>query len=410
MPKLAKALSALEVGRITAAGVHAVGHVSGLQLSVSLTGARSWLLRATVGVKRREIGLGAFPQVKLAEAVQKAREARDKIAAGTDPVEEKRAAAERLKAEQLARRDFSWCVTEFLKTKTEWRNAKHRAQWHSTLDAYAGPVIGSMDVRLIDTPHIQAILSPIWATKHETATRLRGRIEQVLDWATVSKHREGLNPARWRGHLDVLMGRSTVKPVHMRSVPYAEIGALIPRLIATQGMGALALRFAILCASRSGEVRGMLWSEVDMVTGLWTIPAGRMKAKREHVVPMPRQAVELLRSLPKMSGSELVFWGPSGKALSDMTLSAVLRRLGVDATVHGFRSTFRMWAAERTNYPREVAEAALAHVNGDRVEAAYQRGSFMSKRKEMMAGWADFCDQPPVADGGAQIISIRAAA
>lgn len=410
MPKLAKQLSALEVGRINAAGVHAVGHVAGLKLHVSETGARSWLLRATVGVKRREIGLGAFPQVKLAEAVQKARETRDKISAGTDPVAEKRASAERLKAEQLARKDFEWCVAGFLKTKTKWRNAKHRAQWQSTLDTYASPVIGSMDVRLIDTQHIQDILNPIWATKHETATRLRGRIEQVLDWATVGKHREGLNPARWQGHLKVLMGESTVKPVHMKSVPYAEIGALMPRLIAVEGMGALALRFAILCASRSGEVRGMTWGEVDLATGVWTVPADRMKAGREHVVPLPRQAVELLRGLPKMSGSEFVFWGRSGKALSDMTLIAVLRRLGVDATVHGFRSTFRMWAGERTNFPGEVAEAALAHVNANRVEAAYQRGSFMSKRRELMQGWSDYCDQPPVADGGAQIISIRAAA
>jgi integrase len=268
-----------------------------------------------------------------------------------------------------------------------------------------------MDVRLIDTSHIVSILSPIWATKTETAKRLRGRIEQVLNWATVSEHREGLNPARWRGHLDVLMGKTTVKPVHMKSVPYSAIGALIPRLISAEGMGVLALRFAILCASRSGEVRGMRWSEVNLTTGVWTIPAERMKAKREHLVPLSTQAIELLRSLPTTSGSELVFWGQSGKALSDMTLSAVLRRLDVDATVHGFRSTFRMWAAERTNFPREVAEAALAHVNAVRVEAAYQRGSFLPKRKDLMQAWADFCDQPVAAtDGGAQVISIRAAA
>lgn len=416
MPKLAKALSALEVGRITAPGVHAVGHVAGLQLHVSETGARSWLLRASVGAKRREIGLGAFPQVKLAEAIQKARDTRDKIAAGTDPVAEKREAAERLKAEQLAKRDFSWCVGEFIKAKqTEWRNPKHRAQWQSTLDAYAGPIIGSMDVRLIDTPHVLAVLSPIWTTKTETATRLRGRIEQVLDWATVAKHRkEGPNPARWRGHLDKLLAKpkKIAKVEHMKSVPYAEIGALIPRLKSAEGMGAKALRFAILCASRSGEVRGMKWSEVDLASGVWSIPAERMKAKREHVVPLSAQAIELLKGLPKMSGSDIVFWGQSGKPMSDMSLSAVLRRLGIDATVHGFRSTFRVWAAERTNYPREVAEAALAHVNADKVEAAYLRSSFMQKRKELMQAWADYCDLPPVADSadGAEIIPLRATA
>ena len=418
MPKLAKALSALEVSRLTAAGVYAVGHVAGLQLNVSETGARAWLLRATVGGKRREIGLGAYPGVTLAGALEKARACRVQIASGVDPLAEKKAKVERLREAQRRAKTFKWCAEQYLKTVAgTFRNKKHEAQWSTTLETYAYPKLGELDVASIQTGHVLEALQSIWLEKYETASRVRGRIERVFNWATALGYRSGENPAAWKNNLDATLAKpkaiKAVRPIqHHASMDYQQIGAFMPRLEAMEGMGARALRFLIYCASRSGEVRGMKWGEVDLASGVWTIPKGRMKAGVAHSVPLSDKALELLATVPKLEGCDLVFWNSNGNALSDMTLTAVLRRMELsDITVHGFRSTFRTWAAERTSFPREVAEAALAHKNTDAVEAAYQRSDFAEKRAQLMQMWTDFVHTQP-ADGATvvELLARRSAA
>lgn len=359
--------------------------------------------------KRREFGLGSFPEVTLAMAHQKARDLKDKLAQGVDPVQEKQEAARRLLATKFTNKTFTeCCVAYVLAHGPTWRNAKHRQQWENTLASYAAPIIGQLPIDAVDTAGVMAVLQPIWSTKTETATRLRGRIEQVLDWATVQKMRQGENPARWKGHLDKLLPKpSKVAQVeHHKALAYTELGAFILKLLEVAGMGAQALRFTIYTAGRSGEIRGARWSEIDLDAGVWTVPADRMKAHREHRVPLSAEALELLKSIPRLDGTDVVFWGPSGRELSDMSLSAVLRRMGMDVTVHGFRSTFRVWAAERTAFPREIAEAALAHTNGDKVEAAYLRSDHFEKRRHLMDLWAKFCHTPV---SSAQVVSIAEA-
>jgi integrase len=276
-----------------------------------------------------------------------------------------------------------------------WRNAKHAQQWRNTLASYAYPKIGALMVRNVELAHILAVLEPIWAERTETATRLRGRIEQVLDWATARGYRDGLNPARWRGHLDKLLARPSKVAVteHHAALPFIEVGNFMQRLGEAKGMGARALEFAILTAARSGEVRGATWTEIDLKAAVWTIPGVRMKMGREHRVPLSPPAIALLIALPRMVGTDLVFPAPRGGVLSDMTLSAVVRRMRVTAVPHGFRSTFRDWASERTNYPRDVAEMALAHTISNKVEAAYRRGDLFEKRRRLMADWATFCSR-----------------
>jgi integrase len=295
---------------------------------------------------------------------------------------------------------FKECAEAYIKAHAStWKNDKHRQQWRNTLAQHAYPVMGSLLVRDVKLPHVLAVLEPIWGTTNETAVRLRGRIELVLDWATARAYREGLNPARWRGHLDKLLARPSKinNRQHHAALPVSEAGALMPRLRAAEGIGARALEFLILTAARSGEVRGATWAEIDRDARMWTVPAERMKAGKVHRVPLSAEAMALLDALPRLAGSDLVFPAPRGGALSDMTLTAVLRRMAVAAVPHGFRSTFRDWAAERTNYPRDVAEMALAHTIGDKVEAAYRRGDLLEKRTAMMADWASFLSRPEVA-------------
>lgn len=396
MPKKAKELSALEVRNLSEPGTHFVGGVAGLALKIKDTGSKSWVLRAMVGAKRRDYGLGGFPDVTLAMAREAAREARAKIKAGIDPIEEARKARSELKASQAAALSFQKAAEAYIEAhKDGWRNDKHTKQWTATLTTYAYPKIGALLVQDVGLPQVLSVLEPIWTTKTETASRLRGRIEQVLDWATARGHRHGLNPARWRGHLDKMLPKpSKVSRVeHHDALPASELGAFVTNLRRQDGIGARALELAILTATRSGEVRGARWGEFDLDQGLWVIPGHRMKAGREHRIPLSSDAVTLLKALPRHANTDLVFVGMKGGQLSDMTLLAVTKRMGANCVPHGFRSTFRDWAAECTNYPGELAEMALAHTISDKVEAAYRRGDMFEKRRRMMADWAAFCGQ-----------------
>lgn len=406
VPRLARELGDLAVRRLDAPGMYFVGGVNGLALHITPTGARSWLLRVMIAGRRREMGLGSYPSVTLSRARDLARDARALIQKGVDPIDQQRAAQSALRAAVASALTFRQCAERYVAAhEAGWKNAKHGQQWVNTLTQYAYPVMGELLVRDVALAHVLQVLEPVWATKNETASRLRGRIELVLDWATARSMREGPNPARWRGHLDKLLAKpSKVKQtVHHAALPMGEVGAFMARLREVEGMGARALEFAILTAARSGEVRGATWAEVDLDAKLWTVPASRMKAGKEHRVPLSAAALALLKRLPRMDKVDLMFPSPKGGALSDMTLTAVMRRMKANAVPHGFRSTFRDWAAERTNYPREAAEMALAHAVGDKVEAAYRRGDLFEKRKRLMADWAAFLEK---AERPAQVLDL----
>lgn len=412
MPRKAKELSALEVGRLKLPGLHFVGGVRGLALQVAPGGARTWVLRFTIAGKRRDMGLGGFPEVPLAGAREKAREARAKADQGIDPILHRQEAKSALRASAAAAKTFDECVSAYVDAKSaEWRNPKHRQQWSNTLEQYASPVIGKLLVRDVMLAHVLKILEPIWTTKTETASRLRGRIESVLNWATVRGYRSGENPARWRGHLDKLLPKPSkvVKVEHHAALDVNAVPGFMSALREQKGLGARALEFTILTAARSGEVRGATWDEIDLDNAVWTIPAERMKAGREHRVPLSPAAIKLLHALPRIEGATLLFPSTKNTPLSDMTLTGVLRRMGVEAVPHGFRSTFRDWAAERTNFPRDVVEMALAHTIGDKVEAAYRRGDLFAKRVQLMSAWSKFCDSPAVS-AGSRVVAIGQAA
>lgn len=369
-----------------------MGGVPGLHLRVS-PGHRAWILRVKVGEQRRDIGVGAYPAVSVSQARDSARRIHDELRLGQAPIAPRKQQQMTLAAKTASERSFSWCADQYVQAKSaEWSNPKHRQQWENTLRTYAIPHLGDLPVSSIDLPHVLACLEPIWSTKNETASRLRGRIETILDWATVRKYRQGENPARWKGHLDkVLAAPAKVQKVeHHRAVPIDETAAFMRELRTREGLAARALEFLVLTAARSGEVRGATWSEVNMDTAIWTVPAQRMKAGQEHRVPLSKEAMALLRSLPHLHRSDLMFPGSKGQPLSDMTMTAVMRRMEVDAVPHGFRSTFRDWVGEKTHHPRELAEQALAHTLESKVEAAYRRGDGLEKRRVMMQDWADF--------------------
>ena len=394
MVKKARVMGALEVGALKKPALHNVGGVAGLYLQVFETGARCWILRIKVGKKRRDMGLGGFPDVSLAEAREKAKEKREVVSDGGDPIEERRAARSARLAMQAASVSFKFCALAYIDAhEAGWRNPKHAQQWRNTLATYAYPVMGDVMVRDVALPQVMSILEPIWKTKTETASRLRGRIESVLDWATSRGYRDGLNPARWKGHLDALLPEpgKVARIVHHPALSLGELGDFMQALRQREGMGARALEFSILTAARSGETRGATWAEIDMDAALWIIPGTRMKAGAEHRVPLSEAALALLTILPRMAGTHLVFYAPRGGILSDMSMTAVTRRMDAACVPHGFRSTFRDWCAERTNYPRDLAEMALAHTIGDKVEAAYRRGDMLEKRRRMMTEWAGFC-------------------
>lgn len=331
----------------------------------------------------------------LAQARERAREYRQAIWEGRDPVAERKAAQQALAASQLAAITFDKAAAEYLKAKrSEFRNPKHIQQWENTLATYASPVLGKLDVAEVELAHVVKVLEPIWETKTETAARLRGRMEKVLAWATVRGYRSGDNPATWKGNLDAVLPKpNKVKGgQHFKALPIDALPDFMTALRQRKGIAARAVEFTILTAARSGEVRGATWDEIDLDNKVWTVPAERMKASKEHRVPLNDAAVSLLRNMPRFEGTDLVFPAARGGKLSDMSLTAVLRRMEVDATVHGFRSTFRDWTAERTAYAREVIEKSLAHAIGDKVEAAYRRGDLFEKRRRLMADWAEFCD------------------
>ena len=398
MPKKAKEISPIQVKRLVEPGHYAVGGVAGLALQVTKTGARSWILRVKIGTKRRDIGLGGYPDVTLAQARDKARDARDKIAAGIDPVAERQALRSALIAQQAKAMTFEQCALEVIRKKqAESKNKKHAAQWQSSLETYAFPTLGKMAVNDVELVHVLDVLRPHWETKTETMTRVRQRIEAVLSWATVHGHREGENPARWKGHLDtILPAPAKIKKVkHHRALPMDDMYRFMSALKERESIAARCLEFIILTAARSGEARGATWDEIDLQGRVWTIPGERMKAGREHRVPLSDEALKLLQDLPRHVGSDLVFTAPRGGQLTDVVMGELLKRMKVDATVHGFRSTFRDWTAERTSTPHHVAEMALAHTIKNEAEAAYRRGDLLAKRARLMQDWARFIDSPP---------------
>lgn len=388
MPKKPKELAAVQVGKLPI-GLHAAGGATGLYLRVAPTGARNWILRATIGNRRRDMGLGGWPDVSLTEARDRARQARRKIEEGTDPIEARKANRDTLRATPT----FKECAKRTIEAKRpEWKSAKHADQWTNTLETYANPVIGNMPVDLVELRHVVEILTPLWTEKTETATRLRTRIEAVLAWASVSGFRSGDNPARWRGNLDAVLPKPSkvAKVKHHRAMPFDAVPAFMAALRLREGLSARALEFLILTATRSGEVRGATWDEFDLEAHTWTIPAERMKAGKEHRVPLSARALAIVKSMPRIAGTDYVFPAARGGMLSDMAMTELMKGMKADAVPHGFRSTFRDWTAERTAYPRDVAEMALAHTIPDKVEAAYRRGDLFEKRTKMMADWAKF--------------------
>lgn len=403
MARQVERLTALGVTRLKKPGYYNDG--AGLYLQVSPSGSKSWVFRFNMGLTKngkrrtREMGLGSLQAFSLAEVRQRAKEARQLLADGLDPLERRSEvqAATAAAVQKAARAlTFGQAADRYIEAhEASWKNAKHEYQWRQTIDSYAKPIIGDLPVSAIDTDLVLRVLEPIWATKTETATRLRGRLEKILDWAKALKHRAGDNPAAWRGNLDKLLANpNKIAPVvNHPALPYAEIGAFMAQLRALSGVSPLATEFIILTAVRTSEALGARWDEIDLDAAVWTLPAVRMKMGKEHRVPLSNAALAVLEKAKALGSEGFVFPGRKpGTQQSNMSCLALLRRMGrTDIVVHGFRSTFRDWAAEQTSYPREVAEMALAHAIGDKVEAAYRRGDLFEKRSHLMADWAAYC-------------------
>lgn len=387
---MARATNKLTDARCRAASKPGLlGDGGGLYLHVKPSGAKSWAFIWKASGKRREMGLGAYPAVKLARARALAGEAREAVAEGRDPIAEKRKDAEPT---------FGEAADRFLASnETAWRNAKHRAQWAMTLGTYAKPMRG-VKVSEIRTDDVLAVLTPLWQSRPETASRLRGRIERVLDFAKARGWRDGENPALWRGHLKaILPARQKLTRGHHAAMPYGDVPGFLAQLLERNAMAARGLGFLILTAARTGEVLGATWDEIDMQAGIWTIPACRMKAGREHRVPLSEPALAIVRTLSETRASDFVFPGQKpGRPLSGMAFEMLMRRIGAGAyTAHGFRSAFRDWAGDETSFPREVAEQALAHRVGDATERAYRRADALGRRRELMGAWASYCAAAP---------------
>jgi integrase len=397
--KLSNALTPLAV-KNAKPGRHADG--GGLHLLVKQSGARSWVYRFMLKGKSRDVGLGPAAgtgAITLSAARDAADALRIRVKAGIDPLQERQQlASEALaaaQAAQIAGITFKAVAEAYIGANEDsWRNDKHRQQWRNTLSTYAYPVIGALPVADVSTSHVLQILEPIWKAKPETAGRVRGRLETILDAAKARGYRSGENPARWRGHIaQILPARSPLTRGHHKALPYSELPGFIASLRERKATAALALEFAILTATRTGEVLGAKWTEIDLENRTWTIPADRMKAGREHRVPLSPRAVEILETLKPLKRN-WVFPSDKSAKLSSMAMSMLLRRMKVDVTVHGFRSSFRDWAAECTGYAHEVCEMALAHVIGNKAEAAYRRGDLFEKRRRLMSDWSAYCAAP----------------
>jgi integrase len=402
-------LSTITVRNAKRRGLYGDG--GGLFLQVSQGSTKSWVFRFKEAGKLRVMGLGPVHTVSLTEARVKALTCRKLRLDGKDPIEERKAMRAAASLDAARAITFKECAESYIAAhKVAWRSDKHAAQWPATLSAYVYPVFGALPVQGVDVALVLKALEPIWNTKPETASRVRGRIESIIDWATARGYRRGENPARWRGHLENLLPRrAKIRQVeHLAALPYVGIGAFMAGLRQQEGVGVCALEFAILTAARSGEVTGARWDEINVADRLWTIPAKRMKAGKEHRVPLSDAAMAIVTMMQALRSGEYVFPGRLRRPLSGMALLMTLRRMGRrDLTVHGFRSTFRDWAAERTNFPADVAEMALAHTITSKVEAAYRRGDLFLKRRQLMDAWARFCNSP---HSIGEIVPIRAAA
>lgn len=420
MPKIVKPLTDLEVRRISRIGWHAVGGVAGLLLQVrkpAKEGAispRSWILRVKVGEQRQPIGLGSYPQVSLAMARELAAKLVMEARQGVNLKAKKRAQRSALISAASKNKTFKECAQAYMEAhSSDYTNDKHRKQWQSTLETYAYPIVGQMLVSDLGISHVLAVLEQqtsidknnsgkLWYVKTETAKRLLGRIKSVLDFATVSGYRSGTNPAQWTGYLSTQLPspKKLQKKEHHAAVPYQQMGEFITQLRKSSSISAKALEFLILTAVRSGSVRQAGWSEIDLDKQLWVIPAEHTKARREHRVPLQPRAIALLKSLPRFVSTNIIFPSPTGKSLSDMALSQFMRgmhergELNIKAVPHGFRSTFRDWAAEQTSYPDEIRKAASGHTVGDSVKEAYQRTDLLEKRRLLMNEWGNFLERP----------------
>jgi integrase len=414
-------------------GMHADGGGLYLQVTVGKEVGqvnKSWLFRFARAGRERQMGLGSLNTVGLSEAREEAERCRKVIREGKDPVDVRdalRASANVAKAKSVP---FEWCAIAYMAAhEAGWRNAKHRQQWTNTLQTYVYPVIGKLPVDAVDTGLITQILSPIWTAKNETASRIRGRIEVILDWAKVNGHRSGDNPARWRGHLDHLLAprRKVRKGGHHPALPYEKIPEFMRELRAQEGLAAKALEFTILTAARSGETRGAPWEgEIDTAGKLWTVPAARMKGERKHEVPLTAPALAVIEYMRSVRQNDYVFPGDTAnEPLSDMALTEVIRRMNQarekagkplwvdpnqgnrEVVPHGFRSSFRDWAGEVTSFPDSVAEAAIAHAKGCKTEAAYQRGTMLQRRRKLMEAWSKYCGTPAAVNGN--VVPMQAA-
>ncbi|WP_322881693.1 tyrosine-type recombinase/integrase [Pandoraea sputorum] len=384
-------LSALQVNRLSKPGLYGDG--AGLYLQITKGGVKSWLFRYMRNGRARGMGLGPVHTVSLSDARIKALEVRKQLLEGIDPLDAKQEVQALVKASAVKVTTFDECSAAYIDAHSSgWKNAKHADQWRNTLATYASPHFGSLPIAELDTALVMKALEPIWISKTETASRVRGRIESVLDWATARGHRAGENPARWKGHLDHLLPkRSKVQAVvHHAALPYVDAPKFMVQLRATNTMAAKALELLILTAARTSEVIEARWDEFDLGAGIWRIPAERMKAGKEHRIPLSPAAKVLLEHMRSIKQNEFVFPGQrKDKPLSNMALLQLLKRMDrSDLTAHGFRSTFRDWVGETTHYPREVAEAALAHLLKDKAEAAYARGDLLEKRTAMMTDWS----------------------